>query len=358
TEPVITFDMRSRLVKSYSSFYADRPEASSARLCEAPGIIETNGAGCIASTARDMGAYVRMLANGGIGPKGRLISKESFELFSRAHIEAKEFGPTAGYGYGIAVDHLDGHKVIRHTGGMLSFMSSILVDLDEGVGAFASINAMQGYRPTEVTQFAVQQLRAVRSKRPLPAVPPVDGPWKLDNAGDYAGTYRAPAGGLLVIERDGERIYWRRGPDRIALEAASDSDQFVVMHPDFAHFKLVFTRKDREDPRSPILESGWGSDWYVSDLYTGPREFSTPSAWKSYVGHYRTENPWVGSTRVVLRKDTLWLDGVIPLEAQGDVFYLRDEKHSPEWIRFGETVNGSCMRISYSGETLWRVATA
>src|SRR5690606_5840411 len=97
--------------------------------------------------------------------------KESFELFTKAHIEAKEFGPTASYGYGLAVDTLDGHKVVRHTGGMVSFMSSLLVDLDSGVGAFASINAQQGYRPTAVTQYAVQLMSAQRANKALPSVP-------------------------------------------------------------------------------------------------------------------------------------------------------------------------------------------
>ncbi|MBS0419954.1 MAG: serine hydrolase [Proteobacteria bacterium] len=356
TEPVITFDMRSRLVKSYAAFFADRPDASSVRMCEAPGTIETSGAGCVASTANDMGAYVQMLANGGVGPKGRLVSKESFELFCKPHVVAEEFGPTASYGYGIAVDHLDGHKVIRHTGGMLSFMSSILVDLDEGVGAFASINAMQGYRPTTVTTVAVQQMRAMRSKKPLPAPPAVESPWDAENAADYVGTYRAPAGGSMVIERDADRIYWKRGQERIALQPAGEADQFVVAHPDFSHFKLVFTRQDPDNEHSPITESAWGTDWYVSERYQGPREFPTPAEWNSYVGHYWSENPWIGSTRIVLRKGRLWLDGATPLEAQGDVFYLRDEKYSPEWIRFSDPVNGHCMRISLSGESLWRVA--
>jgi hypothetical protein len=37
-------------------------------------------------------------------------------------------------------------------------------------------------------------------------------------------------------------------------------------------------------------------------------------------------------------------------------FYLRDDDHSPEWIQFGEIVNGRCMRLKLSGEDLWRVA--
>jgi hypothetical protein len=58
----------------------------------------------------------------------------------------------------------------------------------------------------------------------------------------------------------------------------------------------------------------------------------------------------------MLRKGRLWLDGVIPLAPEGDLFYLRDDDHSPEWIRFGEIVNGRCMRLKLSGEDLWRVA--
>ena len=98
-----------------------------------------------------------------------IVSADGFRLLSTPYIEATEFSPTAFYGYGIAVDVLDGHKILRHTGGMNCFASSIHVDLDGGVAAFASINAMQGYRPTPVTQYAIQLLRAQREGKPLPA---------------------------------------------------------------------------------------------------------------------------------------------------------------------------------------------
>ena len=53
------------------------------------------------------------------------------------------------------------------------------------------------------------------------------------------------------------------------------------------------------------------------------------------------------------------MDGVVPLEAAEDgTFYLRDEEHSPEWVRFGEIVNGKAMRLKLSGEDLWRVIAA
>ena len=83
---------------------------------------------------------------------------------------AAEFGPGASDGYGIAVDKLDGHTRLKHTGGMVSFASAIQVDLDAGVGAFASVNAMQGFRPTPVTEYALRLMRACREGSSLPAL--------------------------------------------------------------------------------------------------------------------------------------------------------------------------------------------
>ena len=37
---------------------------------------------------------------------------------------------------------------------------------------------------------------------------------------------------------------------------------------------------------------------------------------------------------------------------------MRDDPANTDWIRFGEIVNGKCMRLKYSGEDLWRVASA
>jgi len=50
--------------------------------------------------------------------------------------------------------------------------------------------------------------------------------------------------------------------------------------------------------------------------------------------------------------------GVIPLEADGELFRLRDDPANTDWIRFGEIVNGKCMHLKFSGEDLWRVASA
>ncbi len=53
---MITLEIRDRLVKNYSLFQNDRPNTRDARLAEAAGLIVTTGAGCVAATAKDMGA--------------------------------------------------------------------------------------------------------------------------------------------------------------------------------------------------------------------------------------------------------------------------------------------------------------
>jgi CubicO group peptidase (beta-lactamase class C family) len=357
SEPVITMDVRSRIAKNYAPFLSDRPYPRQGRLCEAPAIIATGGAGCVASTARDMGAYVRMIANHGAAGDGRIVSEDGFKRFSSPHILAEDFGPGVHYGYGIAVDTLDGNRLVRHTGGMVSFMSSLMVDIDEGIGGFASVNAQQGYRPNPVVKYAIQLMRARRKGAPRPASPEPDMPAVVTNAAEFAGSYRGDNRALEVVA-DGDRLFVMHGGQRVQLERLAEADRFIARHPALDRFAFAFGRKDAEVADSDVVEVSWGGDWYRNGKYAGPERFDYPKAWDAYAGHYRNENPWIGSFRIVVNKGRLMMDGSIPLEADGDLFRLRDEPYNTEWIRFGEVVNGKCMHLRLSGSDLWRVTAA
>jgi len=355
SEPTITLENRDRTAKNYSAFQNDRPFPRFGRLSEAPAIISSDAAGCIAATPQDMGLYVQMIARHGEGLKARLLSEESFGLFSQAHIKAEEFGPTASYGYGIATDTLDGHKIVRHTGGMISFASSMHVDLDEGVGAFASINAMQGYRPNPVAQYAIQLMRAQRSGKTLPVAPTIRAATHIENAADFAGTYYSIDGRALNFLAEGDNLFLARKDQKIALEASGDG-VFVAPDTYFSRFSLAFGRADAKDPKSAVVEVGWGSDWFVKAEYKGPKTFDYPKEWNAYLGHYRNEDNWIGSIRITTRKGVLMVDGATPLEAEKDrLFRMRSEEADTEWIEFHDIVNGLAMRIKLSGEDLWRV---
>jgi len=302
-----------------------------------------------------MGLYIQMIANHGKGPNGVLLSDESFQLFSKEHIKADEFGPTASYGYGIAGDTLDGHKILRHTGGMVSFASAMHVDIDSGVGAFASINAMQGYRPNPVAQYAIQLMRGALESKSIQVPELPKSPTYVENSTDYAATYRASDGKEFRMVATADQLFMVTAGQRIFLESAGP-DAFIAAFGDFEHFRLVFGRADSKDPKSRVVEAACGSDWYTNEHYSGPKSFDYPKEWDQYVGHYRNDDPWLGSIRIVIRKGKLFVDGTDAIEpGEGGMFFFSGSEHNPEWIRFDNFVNGKAMRLVLSGAILWRV---
>jgi hypothetical protein len=196
-------------------------------------------------------------------------------------------------------------------------------------------------------------MRARVEKKKAPAAPVSDSEFEVANASDYVGVFKGERG-QLEFAREGAKLFLVRDGKRVQLQKQAP-DRFVADDPDLARFPLVFARKG---PDGPVVEVSNGGAWYATDAYDGPRQFQTPDAWRSYVGHYRSEDPWIGSLRIVVLKGRLMLDGLTPLELDGDLFRLRDEPANTEWIRFGEVVNGKCMRLKLSGVDLWRVATA
>ena len=141
---------------------------------------------------------------------------------------------------------------------------------------------------------------------------------------------------------------------RVALERSGGPDSFIVKHPDFELFRLVFGARRAARWSRPAH----GADWYTHERYTGPRTFEYPKEWDAYVGRYRHDSPWYGSTRVVLRKGRLWLDGEQPLYASGpDTFRTAAEGPSPERIKFEEVSGGRAMRMNFSTVPFFRTFT-
>jgi D-alanyl-D-alanine carboxypeptidase len=347
SEPVIDFETRRREVASYAPLLLDRPNARYAKLVRAPAIVFTDASGCLSCTAEDMGRYVQMLANGGAIADQRLLSADSFGLFSKRHIPAEEFGAGVSYGYGIAVDELDGHRVVRHTGGMVSFMSSLWVDLDAGLGGFASINAQQGYRPNPVVRYALQLMRAAAENGRQPAAPAPDDAAVVPNARDFAGTFTG-ASGALQFAAEHDRLFLVQAGRRLPVTRLGE-DRFAVDDAMFDRFDFSFARA-----AGKVTELKHGGDWYAGAAYTGPREFEVPEHFRAYIGHYHNESPWAGSLRVFCEKGKLTLDGT-PIEPEGDLFRLRDEPANAEWLRFGDVVNGRCRTLKFSGVDYRRV---
>ncbi|HEX8355055.1 MAG TPA: serine hydrolase [Pyrinomonadaceae bacterium] len=347
--PLIDNSLRPRMAVGYAPEFEDRPFPARGTLAEASWVEVDTAAGGVASTPSDMVAYMRMILNRGALPSGarRVISEASFELLTRPVVEAPFRGEDADYTYGFWVSRDEaGATHLRHTGGMVAFSSSFDADLTNGLAAFASVNArLGGYRPVDVTNYAIELLSAERAGRelpPPPAAPPP--PVQVKNAADYAGRYETGDGRALVLAAEGDRLLLTNRGRAVALERSGGPDSFIVRHPEFELFRLVFGREG-----GAVVEAGHGADWYAGARHKGPRTFGHPKEWDAYVGRYRHESPWYGSSRVVLRRGALWLDGeqrLLPLPDGS--FSLGPPDDSPERVRFTHVMGGRAMRMNLS----------
>ncbi len=348
TDPTITHDTRRRLAVGHTRLYDDRPGHPSHPLVPATWLEYAAGDGSIASTPADMAAYARLLLNRGRGPRGPLISEESFALLIERVVPA---GDGAWYGYGLSVGEEGGRQTIGHGGGMVGYLSMLLLDPDAGLGALALVNGPGD--PTAVARYALDLLRAARAGDPLPDPPPVKDRTAVDNAADYAGPYRAGDRALALVA-EGDRLLLQHGGARIALERRGP-DSFFVAHPDFALSLLRFGRED-----GTVVEAFHGPDWYAGERYRGPATFDLPPAWRAYPGLYRSHNPWLPALRVVPRKDRLVLgfpawgveQPLVPLA--GDEFRVGAEEHLPERARFDTIVGGQALRLDFAGAGYYR----
>jgi CubicO group peptidase (beta-lactamase class C family) len=355
TLPAITSADRARIAQSYVPLHDDRPYPRKGPLAVAGGLETEDASGSIVSCPSDMSAYMRMILNGGAHPGGRIVSADSFKRFSTPYIAAPDFGPTASYGYGIAIDELDGHRRLKHTGGMVSFMSAIHLDLDAGFGAFVSVNAQLGYRPNPVAQLALRLLRSAKEQTPTPVIPAFDESASVANPASYQGIFTAADGRHLEVSVTGAEVLLVRGEARIPLQHVED-DTFLADHADLELYPLVFEREG--DPTSAVIALAHGSDWYARAA-THARAIAPSPELARYVGAYYSADPWHGWVRVVQRQGRLWIDGTDPLTPIGDrLFRVGDKLTSPETAEFSDLVEGAAWQLRFDGGQFERIEVA
>jgi len=220
--------------------------------------------------------------------------------------------------------------------------------------------AKLGYRPNPVTQFAVQLMNAQGEGKPSPK-PELHDPMQVKDTHDYAGQYVSRDGRSITVLADGERLTMRVGSQSVGLQSAGD-DTFLATIPEFQRYPIVFGRaepsaEEQAANKSPaVTELMHGPDWYVNDRYSGPREYAVPAHLKALAGHYRSDSVWLSSTRVVLRKGHLWLDGVARLEMLGEaLFRMGEEAYNPDTVAFFYVADGKAQLMKLNGADLWRV---
>ena len=353
SEPIITNATRERMAIGYGPLHEDQPFPLRGKLAEAPWLEVPEAAGSVAATPADMAKYMQMILNRGAGPKGRLLSEKSFQLLIQPVIKAPFRGEDASYSYGLWVSNANDRMLLRHTGGMVAFSSAMYVDMTAGIAAFASVNArIGGYRPVAVTKYALDLLNATSREQELPPIPPsLPSPENVPNANDYAGTFNSTNGKLTLIARNNNLVLDHKG-QQIVLEQAGP-DRFIIKHPDFALSLLGFGRE-----RGAVVEAFHGGDWWTNDRYTGAKSFDYPKEWDAYTGRFRSDSPWYGSMRLLIRKGRLTLEGEVPLvPIEPGVFAFESDTSALERITIDTVIDGKAIHANYSGIDYYRTFT-
>jgi CubicO group peptidase (beta-lactamase class C family) len=342
----ITNDLRKATAIGYTWLHDDMPAGRNAALAAAVWSESTSADGSISSVSEDMAAYIRMLLNRGAGPKGRVLTEKSFELLTGRYITPLDGYHAESYGYGLNIEDNEGHRFVWHTGGMVGYTSSMLMDLDLGIGTIMLTNSLSG--PDDMSRHSIQVMRAAAEGKPLPEAVIDPHAHMPRNAGKYAGMYEGDRttvsisvkDGLLVAEVDGTTVL---------LEGLRDGE-YLLDTPGFCRYPLKFVIKDDE-----VIGFGHGSDSYWLEPHAASPTFNkVPETWRSFVGHYRSHNSWMPNIRIVLRNGELaYIDpsaGEEPMVPLPDgSFRIGKDPRSPERIRFDLIIGGKAFRACILG---------
>lgn len=339
----ITGDQRTLYAQGYEA--ADElPFAVGVPLAPAAWVDVTDGAGSVASTAEDMVAWLRNLANAAKGRASAGLPSALAHAYASHAVPSD--GPTMTYGNGLMHVGGGGRSYLHHTGGMVSFASSFHVDVASGVGAFASstIGAFSEYRPRQLTQFAVDALTDAAAGRPLPKPPNLETP--LPNAGAYVGRYSGPAGSFEV--RAGAPLTIVANGQSATLQPWG-GEIFRTTHPSFRAFSLMFERKS-----GAVTAAIWGPSTYLREGTTARLPASDPQLAR-LAGRYVNDSPWLGLAQVVERGGKLWIGTEVPMERIGEnLWRVGDQSWSPERGSFANFIDGRPQTFIFSAEKFLR----
>ncbi|WP_328608993.1 beta-lactamase family protein [Amycolatopsis sp. NBC_00345] len=168
-EPAITHAIRSRSAVGHEPRYDDRAPVREDGLVPATWIESATADGCVAATAPDMTAWLRMLMRLGPNPSETVLSEESLSELLTPAIPIEDEHPPGAYGLGLQLGDIDGRPHAWHTGGMIGYYAAIACDLEAGVGAVVLANGRGPWRETAMQLVAAT--RALRDGAPVPGMP-------------------------------------------------------------------------------------------------------------------------------------------------------------------------------------------
>ncbi len=337
---------RDRYARGYQPATLDRPAMRPSARAAAPWANYDGASGCVGATASDMTLFLKFLIGLSNGQGGAVFSNATAERFLSNAADAPGWSEGSKYGNGIAQMTINERAYLHHTGGMVSFSSSLHVDRAAGVAAFASgnIHYATNYRPRDVTLFACQLLQSAQDEtttpEPKPTRPVVKEPETL------AGVFTAENGDAFEIIALEKQVEMKRNGQNVKMQIIGDK-HFACAADDFATTGLQF-----EFENEKVIRVWAGNVEYLADTSVGYLPAPSP-ALQALEGRYENDDRWGIAIRVFARGEKLviksanYVSTLTQLE-NGD-WRPGDKEWWPDWIRFDGFMNGKATRMLSSG---------
>lgn len=340
---------RARYAQGYEPLRSDQPAFRPGPMAPSPWVNVESGAGSVSATAADMAIFMRFLLGLSQGRGGPVFSDAMAAAFLADPADAPGWSENTKYGNGLARVTIDERAYLHHTGGMVSFCSSMHVDPEAGVAAFASSNVGVGlnYRPRDVTIYACKLLHAAREGGPSPSPAPTR--TRVSQPAMLAGDYVAANGEAFQIAADGaDQIAMRRDGRQSRMQSLA-GPFFVCADTRFEKTGLLFEAEGDDVVRA------WSDD---VEFARAPNRTYQPQAseeLRRLAGIYDTDDRWGRPVWVIARAGRLWLDNAEPMTLLDDgSFRIGADDWSPERARFDGFVGGRPTRLLISSSPFVR----
>lgn len=340
---------RDRYAQGYETLYADRPSFRPGPRAPAPWANMENGAGSVAATSGDMALFLRYLLELAQGRGGPVLSDATAARFLADPAPAPDWSETARYGNGLARLTIEERQYLHHTGGMISFSSSMHVDPEAGVACYASSNVgvSLNYRPRDVSLFACRLFRSVRDGSETPTPPPTQS--TVRDPAMFVGIYTAANGETFEIRANGatQIAMHRNGAERRMQSLGGPF--FVTDEPRFETTGVFFETEGEDVARA------WADD--VEFVRGPPRGYQQPppADVARLAGIYDSDDRWSGPLWVIARSGKLWINNAEPLTLLDDGSWRPGtDEWNPERVRFDAFVDGRPTRLLLSGSPFVR----
>jgi CubicO group peptidase (beta-lactamase class C family) len=342
--PVVRTADRAAFAAGHVRFRDDIPWLPKAKLAEARWFDFHIAAGSVSATGADMVRYMEFLTGLARGKGAPLFSDALAVRFGTPTIASSP--PGARYGNGLHTLGVDERPCFRHTGGVHGFSSAVTLDREAGVGCYASVNVggAGGYRPVEITEYALSLLRAASAGQPLPEVrAPKPAPLVKDPA-RFTGRWIGTDGRELVISERSGALFVSSGGRERPLRAANEST-LVTDHPSLEPYALIL---ERESELMRLGDRLFGRGSAPAPQPPSPRVAALAGAYYSPVS-------WGSRPLVFAVGDRLFLGADELVEAPDGSWRIKNPEAVSERLWFQTPVAGRPQILNYSGSLYERL---